>query len=328
MAFAKSGAGVLLAQMFNGAFAGDLVLAGPRGKSLSMLLDIGGSHAGQRFETYSFLVLDLDRNAAWLAAQRDFRTRMARSGRRMAFKSLNDKVRKVALRPFLTMGDQIHGWLITFAISKNDLSFFQPGPRPPEIVERLAGWKRPVQERLLRVLHLSAFLVSGLSVPGQDLLWIVDQDEVASNVGQLTQLTGLLGTVASHSLAHDLRHIRCATAMSDDGTLSIEDLLAYCDLAAGAVCEITTAMDGGHRHLQEHIVAPLPPGISWKACTIVSWLAAGSGNLRRLTCVIELGHNAPAMRAQLLRWHAFPGGGLIGADLPRAKHVLPFARSG
>jgi hypothetical protein len=307
MAFAKVGAGVLLAGTFDHAFADDWLAANLRGRSLLIATDIGGSHAGQLFETYSFLVTDLDRNAEWLSAQGAFRMHMLRSSRRMAFKALNDKVRRRVLRTFLQIGSQIHGWLITFAISKNGVSFFEPGPYDPEIVEKLRGWKRPVQERLLRVLHLSAFLISGLSMPKQDILWIIDQDEVASNVEQLTQLTSLLGTVVSHSLTHDLGHIRCATANIDNGTRSIEDLLSYCDLAAGAISEATTTMAGGHRYLQEHIVAPLPSEVSWKARTILSWLAATSGNLRQLTCLIELGCDSPAIRSQLLRWHAFRG---------------------
>lgn len=313
MGFAKVGVGVLLAGMFDREFADSPPAGNVRGRALLIATDMGGSHAGQLFETYSFLVIDLDRNAEWLSAQKAFRTRILRSRRRMAFKALNDRVRRVALAPFLQIGSQIHGWLVTFAISKNGLSFFKPEPHDPEIVEKLAGWKRPVQERLLRVLHLSAFLISGLSVPKQNVLWIIDQDEVASNVEQLTQLSHLLGTVASHSLMHDLGHIRCATAKSDDGTFSMEDLLSYCDLAAGAVCEVATTMAGGHRYLQEHIVAPLPSAVSWKARTIISWLAAISGNLRQLTCLIELREGSPSMRAQLLQWHALPGCALVNA---------------
>ncbi len=313
MAFANVGAGMLLAGTFNREFGGHLFGTNLRGRSLLVASDIGGSHAGQLFETYSFLVIDLDRNAEWLSAQRAFRMHMLRSSRRMAFKALNDKVRRRALEPFLQIGSQIHGWLITFAISKNDLSLFATQPRDLEVVEKLAGWKQSVQERLLRVLHLSVFLISGLSVPKQDILWVIDQDEVASNVKQLTQLTGLLGTVLSNSLAHDLGHIRCGTASSDDGTRSIEDLLSYCDLAAGAVSEVTTAVAGVHRYRQEHIVAPLPAAVSWKARMIIRWLAAISGNLRELTCLIELGRGSPAMRTQLLRWHAFS----ISTNLPQ-----------
>ena len=109
MAFAKVGVGALLGGSFDREFAADLVLPDLRGRSLLIAIDMGGSHTGQLFETYSFLVLDLGCNGEWLSAQRDFRTHVLRSGRRMAFKALNDKVRRSALSAFLKIGSQIHG---------------------------------------------------------------------------------------------------------------------------------------------------------------------------------------------------------------------------
>lgn len=65
---------------------------------------------------------------------------------------------------------------------------------------------------------------------------------MAANVQRLTQLTEVLARVSSNSIAHDLRHLRCGTTHSDDGTLSLEDLVAICDLGAGAFCEVATVM--------------------------------------------------------------------------------------
>jgi hypothetical protein len=307
MAFAEVGAGMLLADMFDRALTVGMPEARTRGQALMVVTDIGGSHTGQLFETYSFLVLDLDRNGDWLSAQKTFRSRVLRSSRRMAFKALNDRVRRRALDTFLQIGNEIDGWLVSFAISKNGLSLFEHISRDAKVAERLVGWKRPVHERLLRVLHLSAFLISGLSVPRQDVLWVIDQDEVASNVEQLTRFTDLFGMVVSNSLSHELGNIRCATAKSDDGTRSTEDLLSYCDLTAGAVSEATTAMAGGHRHLRKHIVAPLPSAVSWKSRKIIAWLGTARGRLRNMTCLIELGRSSPVLRCQLLHWHALPG---------------------
>jgi hypothetical protein len=310
MGFAKVGPGLLLADSFDRELNELSALAprpSSRGSTLLIAADFGGSHAGQLFETYSFIVLDLDRNAAWLSAQQHFRSQVIRSPRRISFKSLNDKVRRNALVPFLQIGNRICGWLVTFAVSKNGLSLFEPGPRKTEVEQTLAIWKLPVQERLLRVLHFSAFLLSGLSVPGQDVLWVIDEDEIAANINQLTQLTKLFGIVASNSLTHDLGHMRCATAKSDDGSRSLEDLIAYSDLAAGSVCEITTAMAGGHRYLQKDIVASLPSSVSWKSRLMGSWLALRSTTLHRMTWLIDLSEGRPTMHARILRWHALPG---------------------
>jgi hypothetical protein len=267
---------------------------------------MSGSHAGPLFETYTFLVLDLDHNTAWLRAQQHFRAKVLRSKPRMAYKGLNDKVRRQALGPFLRMSGLLRGWLVTFAISKNGLSFFQTRDRTKDVEDLLARWKTPVQERLLRVLHLGGFLVSGLSRPRQDLFFVTDEDDIAANVPQLTDLTKLFGIVASNSLSHDLGHIRCGTAKSDDGTLWLEDLLAYADFATGAVAEIITAMAGGHGLLQRDIVAPLPSGLSHKARAMASWLSDNGEDLHPMTCVIDLG-TSPKMRARLLHWHTMPG---------------------
>ena len=189
-----------------------------------------------------FLIFDLDRNERWLQGQRFFRQAIMPSGRRMAFKAMNDKLRREALVPFLQLADEIEGWLVLFAVSKVGGSSFRSADRPDEFEQLLKSWKPSVRERLLRIMHFSAFLLSGLSSPGQDVLWIIDKDEVAANAKQLTQLTQVLARVSSNSIGHDLRHLRCGTTHSDDGSLSLEDLVAICDLGAGALCEVATAI--------------------------------------------------------------------------------------
>jgi hypothetical protein len=289
-----------------------------RGRTTLIAVDLGGAHAGQLFETYSFLVLDIDTNQNWVLAQRGFRSELLPSMRRISFKSLNDRVRRRAITPFLQMGNMLAGWLVTFAITKNRESIFEIDEVAPELGLLLSTWKPAVRERLLRVLHLSAFLMSGLCKANQNVLWVVDEDAIASNVDQLTKLTKLLASIYSAGCETQLGHLRCATAKSDDGSRSLEDLLAYSDLAAGAVCEITTAMAGTHRNLQSTIMAPLPRLLSWKARHICSWLAFDESPLRRLTCLIELNKDKPGMRTQIIRWHAVPG----VLDVPPVRNGL------
>jgi hypothetical protein len=119
--FSTSGSGKILARSF------DRVLrqrpysfpnVEPRGQTLMMAADFGGQHKGQYFDTYAFLVFDLDHNSRWLAGQRLFRQKMMPTARRMCFKAMNDKYRRQALVPFLTLADRINGWLVLFAVSK------------------------------------------------------------------------------------------------------------------------------------------------------------------------------------------------------------------
>ncbi len=114
--FSRGGLGVSLAGVFEGRLRRRpcLWLSMPRGRQFLIVCDIGGSQKDQPFETLSFLVLDLDANARWLAGQRTFRTRILTQPRRMAFKAFNDRVRRRALMPFLTLAETLNGILVTF----------------------------------------------------------------------------------------------------------------------------------------------------------------------------------------------------------------------
>jgi hypothetical protein len=201
MAFANIGVGATLSSSFDGALndAQGRFPRCERGKTLLIAADLGGSHARQLFETYSFLALDIENNQDWLSAQSSFRKDVMRSMRRISFKALNDGIRRRAITPFLKMGNLLSGWLVTFAISKNRESVFEQDAIAPELDLVLQTWKPNVRERLMRVLHLSSFLMSGLCFPHQNVLWVIDEDEIASNVDQLTRLTKLLAVVYSEA---------------------------------------------------------------------------------------------------------------------------------
>ena len=159
-AFSRAGIGQLLADTFDRRVQTNFFTfptVDPRGQTLMMIADFGGQHKGQHFDTYAFLIFDLDRNERWLEGQRFFRQNMMPSGRRMAFKAMNDKYRRQALVPFLKLADHIEGWLVLFAVSKVGGSLFGGTEESAEAEYLLKNWKPSVRERLLRVMHFSAF---------------------------------------------------------------------------------------------------------------------------------------------------------------------------
>jgi hypothetical protein len=278
-----------------------------RGRTFVIVGDFSGQHRGQHFDTYSFLALDLDCNSHWLNGQKEFRGRVLPSRRRMSFKSMNDAKRRSALVPFLRMASDIEGCLIQFAISKIGGSLFRGAHDAERASALLNLWKPPVQERLLRIIHLSAFVVSGLSAPDQDLLWIIDEDEIAANVPQLTQLTDVFARIFSNYASHGLRHLRCGTTRSDDGSLALEDLAAVADLSAGALSEVCTSFVNESRFPVPNLITPFHNGLSWKSRLIASWMATENMPLRRYTCIIELKRSSSGVRVTELKWHAVPG---------------------
>lgn len=308
-AFSRAGVGAFLGEGFDAeasSRAHRFPRGAARGQQLAILADFGGQHRGQAYETYSFLICDRDRLRRWLSDQRVFRQHVLPSRRRMAFKSMNDHHRRRALIPFLSLSDTIDGWLVTFMVSVRGGSMFNPSMANDEAAALMSSWRPAVREKLTRVLHFTAFLLSGLSLPEQDVLWVIDQDDIAANDSQLTQLTKLLAKLAGHYLSHDLRHLRCATTRSDDGSLVLEDLASICDLAAGGLCELATSMAIDDRLPVGRIAHALPKGLSWKSQWIATWLAVKGGSLHRHTWMIDLQTHSSAMTARKFLCHAMP----------------------
>jgi hypothetical protein len=310
MAFSTIGIGSLLASVFDKA-ARSRPHAFPnvesRGQTLLMVADFGGQHKGEHYDTYAFLVLDLERNCNWLERQQLFRRTVMPNARRMSFKAMNDNRRRQGFIPFLKLAADIKGWLVVFAVSKTGGSVFGRTESVDKGEDLLSGWKPSVRERLLRVIHLSAFLLSGLSSPGQSVLWIIDEDEIAANVRQLTQITKVFARISSNLINHDLRHLRCGTTRSDDGRLVLEDLAAVADLGAGALSEVATAMINQGLFPRRGVITALPTTLTLKSRVLATWFASDVGSLRRLCCFIDLNTTSPSMRATMLQWHATPG---------------------
>lgn len=301
--FSRLGLGTGLGGPFDAAIARrpPQLLLGRRGQQLLVACDIGGSQKTQRYETYSFLIVDLDCNAPWLGGQACFRSAVLPHRRRMAFKAMNDGFRRRALAPFMKLADHLNGVLVTFAVDKIQ--------RPRIIFDEPPGdelgalWKAAIVNRLLWVIHLSVFLVSSLSAPGQDVMFIIDEDEVAANVRQLTKLTELFGRAHGNQGGPMMGHLRCGTTKSDDGSLALEDLVAIPDLVAGAVGEFTDVLDRDGAGPLAGILQRLPARLTWKTRMIMSWLLQEASALARITCIIDGTPGSPKWRATILRWY-------------------------
>ena len=302
--FSRTGLGTGLGRLFDTEIARrrPRLLDGQRGRQLLVTCDIGGSLKDQGFETFSFLVIDVDRNRQWLATQSAFRSQFFTSGRRMAFKSLNDGLRRHALAPFLRLASLVDGVLVTFAIDKMERPRLSQDDEVSAELHEL--WKPAVADRLLWVIYLAVFLVGGLSAPGQDIMFIIDEDEVAANVPQLTKLTELFERAYSAQGGPMMGHLRCGTAKSDDGSFALEDLVAIPDLSAGAVAELTAALRKHGAGPLSPLIQRLPKPLSWKTRTIMPWLEGDGPFLTRLTCVIDGVPGAPTWRATVPRWYA------------------------
>jgi hypothetical protein len=305
--FSRGGLGTGLAGVFEQRLRRrpPLLLRESRGRQLLILCDIGGSLKAQPFETYSFLVFDLDCSAVWLQGQSAFRRQVLVHRRRMAFKALNDVIRRRALMPFLNLAEALNGVLVTFAVEKKGRPNIGDGGAAREELSQF--WKGSVVERLMWVIYLGAFLISGLSAAGQDVMFIIDEDEVAANVPQLTKLTELFGRAVSNQEGPTMGHLRCGTTKSDDGSLELEDLAALPDLVAGATAEFLAALAIEGVGPLSTLIQLLPSGVSWKTRIIMPWMLSAGASLERFVCLIDSASDSSNWRATIPEWFRVEG---------------------
>ena len=257
--------------------------------------DYSGQHSGAGGQVYAYLLIDDTNLSAWLYARAYLRSTYGLGQRRMAFKALGDRKRRDALAKFLTAADQLNGLLFVVRIDKRVGTLFnQNSDVEPSLAAELSGWAPKTLERLLRVSHLGALMLAGLSRPGQNVLWVTDQDDIAANVERHRAMAKIFSIVASHYLEHSLGHLKAATTASDTGQRDLEDLVALPDLAAGAVSQVLDGY-GDSEWLIPGFVAP-PPALPDKTRLLMSWLADDRAQLKRFVVSIEPGQTPEKIR--------------------------------
>jgi hypothetical protein len=268
--------------------------------------DYGGEHKEASWQTIAFVIADMAAAAAWQPAREAIRRTLLRDGRRMAFKNLNDRVRRQAMQSFLEAANHLPGLIVTFAMPRTLGSLFATVSRPDPACLEFEGLRdltSGVAEKLLRVVHLIALLVAGFSAPGQDLLWATDEDAIAANPTRLRSLVDTVARVASHLLPHGLRHVRVATAKQDKGDRSLEDLLAIPDIAAGGLSAVLTSMLGARgAPLKGLFLAPSTEA-PLKARLVMDWLSDNTQPLRRLVVLVDENPGTRGLRATRLQLH-------------------------
>ena len=113
-------------------------------------------------------------------------------------------------------------------------------------------------------------LVACLSSSGQDVLWITDRDEIASNKEKLTEATNVVAHYMCHYLKHDMGNFRFGTTQSDNGTMELEDLASLPDLAAGAMSELMSCTIKQFGRSYGRVHTRLPKSVSKKAHAIMA----------------------------------------------------------
>jgi hypothetical protein len=255
-----------------------------REKDLVVASDYGGENRSAPWSTYCFILASQNHVARWAAETRPLRRKLLPDGRRMAFKRLGDRARARALSPFLASADDLPGLLACFAVQRKTASLFTPGRLRPSRLsyEPLRTYPAHIAEKVLRLTHILALLIAGLSAADQDVLWITDEDPIAATPRHLQTLTEVLGRASAAVVPHQMRHLRVATARGDSGDRSVEDLLAIPDLVAGMLADFLARMMAQHAVPPSGMFLARPERLPLKLRALGDWFSDNSQYLRRL----------------------------------------------
>lgn len=277
-----------------------------KGDTIFIGSDYGGQHGLAQYETYTFILADFENCVTWGKLRRDWRRVFLSDGRRMSYKNLNDKRCRKALLPFLQATNSIPGLVVAVLVDKRIKTIFEPVAyleieKPP--LKNSSHWKRPVFEKLLRIVHFASLFLSGLSRPYQNVIWITDEDEIVPNDERLREATNLFGIISSHYLNHTLGHFRWGTTKLDSRERQLEDLVSIADIVAGSLSSVLTKHKEQDTVPKSELMVPPPQNLPRKTKDIMNWFSDNTQILKRLVYAIEPLEGRTGFNLKHLRFH-------------------------
>jgi hypothetical protein len=254
-----------------------------RDPDLVLAADYSGEHQSSDYQILTFLLADRPGIlSAWETERISIRSEHLADGRRHAFKSLNDVQRQKALVPFLNASARINGVLLCVAIDK-------------EIISSNLGYtfcgdsvfKPNVLAKLIRIAAFGSLLVGGLATTGQSLMWITDDDEIASNEASQIEAGNVIGSLLNRMCPFGRPQTQLGIAGKFDDGRRAEDLCAIPDLVGGAVAEFLSNIDKSAIPRSTNIVTPMLDRQSTKSSIINRWFSVLREPLAGLLCLVR-----------------------------------------
>jgi hypothetical protein len=160
----------------------------------------------------------------------------------MAYKRLDDRLRKNALVPFLAAAAGLDGHLVALAIDKRKKWLSTASGASDQLLRELdlkAKWNARSLEGMLRKVHITAILLSLWSRPYTNVTWITDQDEFVANDLRHDDALMAAARFSSFYVDHPMGVFRLNTTGQDIEARDFEDLCAIPDLAAGMLSDVS-----------------------------------------------------------------------------------------
>lgn len=215
--------------------------------SILIFSDYGGEHDGAQFYTYSFLICSEKSTEFFSNKSNEIRKKHSSNQplNEYSYKNLKYKPIANSIIEILDAADNsIEGLLFTVCIDRKISSVFDVDKNEarkkliPLLINNNRGdWKINEGEKLLRICHPLALLISQLTTPYQKITWISDSDSINTNgIRRNFSDTEKIfkDCIKRYSPSHSSN---CYLKVIDPKNLKLIDALSLTDLAAGLTQE-------------------------------------------------------------------------------------------
>jgi hypothetical protein len=258
-------------------------------QTIGIFSDYGGESSGNYY-TYSFLLCAWGSLSRFKREMKRVRTKFAMGSKEIEFKDFRMAMIKNALPAYLDVLDgYVPGLLFTLIVDKRIVSVFGPQDKSTKtaLARMLAeiGFGEPtptVAEKVLRVVHTSAFLTALLGHEAQKIFWMSDHDAICANAEMHNRLLALFHNVLGLYTTCKFGLIGGARPF-DERSTDYLDLLSAADIAAGSVGEYFTRRD---------IVGEQNVSVKEGAEEVLKWLGHDALGLKKLCVIIRPGDDA------------------------------------
>ena len=262
-------------------------------QAVGVFSDYGGEHKESSYLTYSVLVCILNLRDLFAEKIRGIREEYQLGGKEIAYKDLRmGQVRRALSDYLLTLSNYLPGFLLTLAVQKTVLEVFRPTAKETSSLLEAAlksigveGRKPRVNEKLMRVVELVAFLTALLGKNGQKVFWMTDHDKIsptnAKHEETLKVFDALLRVYCRNNQTFSLVGGALPFEERDVGML---DLLSATDLCAGALAEYLT-----QREAREADKIAVKRGCEH----VLQWLAHDGIGLKKMNIIMRRGAGVP-----------------------------------
>jgi hypothetical protein len=255
--------------------------------ALGVFSDYSGEDHSARYLTYSVLVCGYRYTGAFSDRMKRVRETYKLGDKEIAYKDFRMGQIQASLGDYLDAANWLPGFLCTMAIDKRIPTLFGPlnDPSVPDMLVKILvnmglGGRKPREvEKLLRIVHMVAYLIALLGVDGQKIFWMSDHDATCANPKQHESMMAVLQRVLAIYSRPGVTYPLLGGALPfKPRSVVMNDLLSLPDVVAGSIAQYLTK---SVTERKEDLVLKLGAG------KVVTFLAGDGVGLKKAVFLIR-----------------------------------------